>query len=449
MSLAVVGISHRTAPIGVRERLAYSRAQLPELLRRLVDEGASAEAVILSTCNRTEVYFATGGSDRGEVAVRELLEEKWREPEPLASFLYARRGREAVEHLFRVTSGIDSMILGEPQIQGQVREAYRVAVEMADDGPSVVGPVLNRLFQSALGVGGRVRTETEVGMGAASISSAAVELARKIFGTLRGRHALVLGAGEMSEVTLECLRTEGVQSCVVANRSFNRAVELADRWRGRAVHWDALSEELPQADIVICSTAAPHPVLTLDRVRKALPGGARRPLCIIDIALPRDVEARVGDEPNVFLYNIDDLQQIVDDSLGRRHGEIPAAEKIISDAVADYWSWYTGLSVVPTIRQLRDHGESLRRSEVDRTLRRLQHLTEADRDAVEALTRSLMNKLLHSPTVRLRSAAGNGRGLHVLDTVRYLFELDGARESDGDPAAPDAGSHPQPDETQT
>lgn len=449
MSLAVVGISHRTAPVGVRERLAYSRAQVPGVLRRLIGSGVSGEAVLLSTCNRTELYFTADDTARAEEAVHALLAEQWSEPEPLASFLYARRGRDAAEHLFRVSSGIDSMILGEPQIQGQVREAYRLAAEAADaDGP-VVGPVLNRLFQSALGVGGRVRTETEVGMGAASISSAAVELARKIFGTLRGRHALVLGAGEMSEVTLECLRAEGVQSCVVANRSFDRAVELADRWRGRAVHWDALGDELPRADIVICSTSAPHPVLTLARLKKALPSGAKRPLCIIDIALPRDVEAAVGDEPNVFLYNIDDLQQIVDDSLGRRRREIPAAEAIITSAVDDFWSWYTGLAVVPTIRQLRDHGESLRQAEVDRALRRLSHLSEDDRQAVEALTRSLMNKLLHSPTVRLRGAAGNGRGLHVLDTVRYLFELDGAREPGGETPGPHAGSHPQPDETST
>jgi glutamyl-tRNA reductase len=261
-------------------------------------------------------------------------------------------------------------------------------------------------------------------MGAASISSAAVELAKKIFGSLQGRRALVLGAGEMSEVTLECLRSEGVKSCVVANRSFDRAIELAERWQGRAVHWDALGEELPQADIVICSTAAPHPVLTRDRLRGALPGGAKRPLCVIDIAMPRDVEARVGDEPNVFLYNIDDLQQIVDDSLGRRRGEIPAAEAIITAAVEEYWSWYASLAVVPTIRDLREHGEALRRAEVERALRRLGHLAPEDRAAVEALTRALMNKLLHAPTVHLRKAAGNGRGISVLDTVRYLFELD-------------------------
>lgn len=408
----------------VRERLAYTRADVPVALARLRQSGAVSEAVLLSTCNRTELYFSAADIPVAESAVATLLGEQWLEPEPLSRFLYSRRDRQAVEHLFRVTSGIDSMILGEPQVQGQVREAYQLAAAARNGAVPSVGPVLNRLFQTALSVGGRVRSETEVGMGAASISSAAVELAKKIFGTLKGRHALVLGAGEMSEVTLECLRGEGVQSCVVANRSYERALELAVRWQGRAVQWESLGSELPQTDIVICSTSAPHPVLTLQRLRAALPSGARRPLCIIDIAIPRDVDVRVGDEPNVFLYNIDDLQQIVDDSLGRRRREVPAAEAIITAAEQEFWSWYTGLAVVPTIRDLRDRGESLRQAEVDRVLRRLPHLSEADRDAVEALTRSLINKLLHAPTVRLRKAAGNGRGLDLLDTVRYLFELD-------------------------
>ena len=458
MSVAVVGISHRTAPVEIRERLAFSRSEIPTVLARVVGSGASSEAVLLSTCNRTELYFSAADEAAGEAAARGILAGQWEEPQPISTYLYAHRGRAAVDHLFRVTSGVDSMILGEPQIQGQVRDAYQVASEVARGEEAVVGPLLNRLFQTALRVGGKVRSETEVGMGAASISSAAVELAKKIFGTLKGRHALVLGAGEMSEVTLECLRAEGVQSCVVANRSFDRAAELADRWQGRAVHWEALGEELPRADIVICSTAAPHPVLTLSRLRSALPAGAKRPLCIIDIAIPRDVDVRVGDEPNVFLYNIDDLQQIVDDSLGRRRREIPAAEAIIAEAVEEYWSWYTGLAVVPTIRDLRDHGEALRAAEAERVLRRLSHLSDEDRGAVEALTRSLMNKLLHAPTVRLRKAAGNGRGIAVLDTVRYLFELDrheqvadDSMESGGgvDDPAPDSRLRPQPDEKQT
>jgi glutamyl-tRNA reductase len=233
----------------------------------------------------------------------------------------------------------------------------------------------------------------------------------------------VLGAGEMSELTLECLRSEGVQSRAVVNRTYARADDLAARAGGRAVPWDDLDRELAQADIVVCSTAAPHPVLTRERVRKALPGGATRPLCVIDIAIPRDVEPEVGGEPNVFLYNLDDLQQMVEANLGRRRDELPRAEAIVSGAVDEYWSWYSALEVVPTIRALRARGETLRQAELERALRRLSHLAPEDRQAVEAFSRGLLNKLLHAPTVRLREAAGNGRGLSVLDSVRYLFEL--------------------------
>lgn len=283
---------------------------------------------------------------------------------------------------------------------------------------------MNRLFQTALNVGGRVRSETQVGLGAASISSAAVELAKKIFGSLKGRNALVIGAGEMSETTLECLRAEGVRSCVVTNRTHARAIELAEKWGGRVVAWDDLGSALRGVDIVVCSTAAPHPVLSLDRFRSALPKGASDPLCVIDIAIPRDVDPRVGEEPNVFLYNVDDLRQIVDDSLERRQAEIPRAEEIVGGVVDEYWSWYASLAVVPTIRDLRERGEVVRRLEMEKTLRRLAHLSPDDQREVEALSRSLLNKLLHAPTVRLREAAGNGRGTSALDTVRYLFELD-------------------------
>jgi glutamyl-tRNA reductase len=417
--------------VEVRERLAFGRAEAPAVLTRLRAAGIE-EVALLSTCNRTELYLSLPDALLGEAAARALLAERCPES---AGHLYAHRDREAARHLFRVAAGLDSMVLGEPQIQGQVKEAYEAARGVADGGGRVVGPVLNRLFQLALGVGGRVRSETEVGIGAASISSAAVELAKKIFGSLHGRRALVLGAGEMSEVTLECLRSEGVRSCVVANRSYESAHELAARCGGRAVRWQDLGHELRDADIVICSTAAPHHVLTREQVRAALPEGAPRPLCIIDIAIPRDVEPAVGDEPNVFLYNIDDLQQIVDVNLGRRRTELPKAEDLVSGAVEDFWGWYAGLAVVPTIRALRDRGEAVRRDEVDKALRRLPGLDDRDREVVEALTRSLVNKLLHAPTVRLREAAGNGRGLSVLDSVRYLFALDVVSQ-DGDDGEP-------------
>jgi glutamyl-tRNA reductase len=424
MPVAVVGASHRTAPIELRERLAFGRAELADALPALAGEGGG-EAVVLSTCNRTELYLATGdGGDAIERAETMLAGRLGISRGEVGRWLYVRRDRDAAQHLFRVAAGLDSMIVGEPQIQGQVREAYAAARDVAAGSGPVVGPALNRMFQSALGVGGRVRSETGLGIGAASVPSAAVELAKKIFGSLKGRRALVLGAGEMSEVTLECLRGEGVRTAVVANRTWERARELAEKWGGSAIHWEEFAGALGDVDIVICSTAAPVPVLTLERFRQALPKGPRRPLCIIDIAIPRDVETAVGERENVFLYNVDDLQQIVDASLHRRRAELPAAEAIVAEGVEEFWGWYASLAVVPTIRALRDHGERVRQEEVERALGRMRHLSPSDREAVDALTRSLLNKLLHAPTARLREAAGNGRGTGVLDTVRYLFELD-------------------------
>jgi glutamyl-tRNA reductase len=438
MSVAVVGASHRTAPIELRERLTLGRGELAPALRLLA--GERGEAVVLSTCNRTELYLAApDGAVDGAVArgLEMMAERLGLTAEAASRHAYVHRGREAAEHLFRVAAGLDSMILGEPQIQGQVRDAYASARESAGPEGPVVGATLNRLFQTALAVGGRVRAETGLGIGAASVSSAAVELAKKIFGSLKGRRALVLGAGEMSEVTLECLRGEGVRSTIVANRTWERACELAERWGGEAIRWEGFAAALPQVDIVVCSTAAPHPVLTRERMRAALPNGVARPLCILDIAVPRDVEPSVGNEAGVFLYDIDDLQQMVDDNLGRRRGELPAAEAIVGEGVAEFWGWYASLAVVPTIRDLRDQGERLRRGETERVLRQLGHLSDDDRQAVDALTRSILNKLLHAPTVRLREAAGNGRGTGVLDTVRYLFELDrehAARTDSDEPA---------------
>lgn len=429
MPIAVVGANHRTAPIEVRERFAMGTEEVPALLTHLVDEGICTEAVLISTCNRTELYMSLPDVRRGDAAFRAVLAERLAVPlERLGRHLYLHRDRAAVRHLFRVTAGLDSMVLGEPQIQGQVKDAYQLACEIEGARGAVVGATLNRLFQSALKIGGEVRSGTELGLGAASISTAAVELAKKIFGSLRGRNTLLLGAGEMSEVTLECLVAEGVQRSVITNRTHERAVEVAQKWGGRAAPWEELGRELADAEIVICSTAAPTPVLSLEAFRKACPR-VSRPMCIIDIAIPRDVDPRVGDESNVFLYNVDDLRQIVDDSLERRRSEIPRADEIVDRGVEEYWAWFASLVVVPTIRELRSRGESVRQAELERALRRLSHLPAEDQQAIDALTRSLLNKFLHAPTVRLREAAGNGRGIAVLDSVRYLFELDREIES--------------------
>jgi glutamyl-tRNA reductase len=424
MSLAVLGLSHHTAPIEVRERLVFPPTDVAPALQRLVAEARLGEAVLLSTCNRTELYFRVDGEADAPPQVVSMLAARAGLPESeVAGYLYCHRDLQAVRHLFRVVAGLDSLVLGEAQIQGQVRTAYELAVNAAS-GRSLVGPVLSRLFQSALGAGGRVRSETLVGVGAASVPSAAVELAKKIFGSLRGRRAIVLGAGEMGELAMECLAAEGVRNVVVANRSAERAREVAARLGARAASFDDLATLLADTDIVAAATAAPHPVLTREILARALPNGPRGPLLIIDIALPRDVEPAVGELNNVFLYDIDDLKQIVEDNLERRQGEVAAADRILTLAVEDYWSWLSSLEVVPVIRALRGHVEALRQAEVERMLRKLPQLGPEEREAVELLTRQLLNKVLHQPTVRLREAAAGEHGVAVLEAARYLFDLE-------------------------
>jgi glutamyl-tRNA reductase len=430
MPLAVVGLSHQTAPVEVRERFALPRGEVRSLLGDLVDSRAIAEAALLSTCNRTECYLVPAETDAVDQAAEALIERAGIDSEDASRYLYVHRDRHAVRHLLRVAAGLDSMILGEPQIQGQVREAYERSREVEARLGSAVGPQLNRLFQTALRVGGRVRSETTLGIGAASVPSAAVELAKKIFGSLRGRRALVLGAGEMSEVTLDCLEAEGVRAAVVANRTFERATELAERRGASAVRLDDLPRVIGEVDIVVASTSAPHPVLTRERIRSALVRGLPHPLCILDIAIPRDVEPALEEEPNVFLYNLDDLHQMVDENLDRRRSEIGPAEALVDEGVEEFWAWYTSLSVVPTIRELRAQTEEVRQAETERILRRLQHLAPEDQEAIDLFARSLMNKVLHAPTVRLKEAVGNGRGTSVVDTLRYLFELDSTASRD-------------------
>ncbi len=421
--LKVIGLNHNTAPAEVRERFVFDAAQTQHALAALT-RGGETEAVLLSTCNRTEVYLSVPDPGASERAANVLAEHAGIPAEQVTEYLYALEDRAAVEHLFRVVSSLDSMILGEPQIQGQVKVAYERAAAAGNGGARVVGPLLSRLFQHALAVGGKVRSETHLGAGAASIPSAATELARKIFGPLRGRTALVLGAGEMSELSLECLLGEGARGTVVASRSEARARALAQRLGASFSRFEDFARALRTADIVVSATAAPHAVVTRDLVLQSMPEGPDHPLLIVDIALPRDVEPGVGDIPNIFLYQIDDLKQIVEDNLERRQKEIPRAERIVEAGVAEFWAWHSARDVVPLIRELRGRGEALRAAELERAMRRLRHLPPEDLAAVEALSRQLLNKVLHSPTARLREAASSGRALDVMAAVRYLFELD-------------------------
>lgn len=434
MGIAVVGLNHDTAPVEVRERFVFTPAEAREALVGLTSGGVVGEAVLLSTCNRTELYVhipdsGDGPPGAGLSAARAVLAARaGMDMAEAERYLYRQGGRDAARHLFRVTSSLGSMVLGEAQIQGQVREAFATASSVSV--ARVVGPVLTRLFESALSVGGRVRTETGLGTGAASVPSAAVALARKIFGALRGHRALIIGAGDMSYLALECLAAEGVENIVVTNRTAERAAAIVERVGGRSAGYDELGQLLPETDIVISATSAPHPVLTRAMVDRAFPRGRGEPLLVVDLALPRDVEPAVGELTGVFLYDIDDLRQIVDDNRARREAEVPAAEAIVEAGVEEFWRWYASLDVVPLIRAMRARAERTRAAELEKALRKLSHLSPEDRAVVEALAVQLTNKLLHDPTVRLKEGVGNGRPV-IAEAARYLFDLStGTEEND-------------------
>lgn len=425
MAVIVAGVSYRTAPIEVRERLVVGARDVPALLAEFRERSGAREAVLLSTCNRTELYAVDDGATEAAPAAWELLSRRLGGGD-VTPYGYVRRDRDAVAHLYRVAAGMDSMILGEAQIQGQVRDAWEVS-------RSESHAVLNRLFQSALLVASRIRTETAIARGAASVSSAAVQLAKKIFGSLQGRRAMVLGAGEMAELALECLISEGVLAAIVANRTFEHAAEMAKRHGATAVHYEECWARLHEVDVLLCSTAAPHPVVEAAHVAPSLKARGDRPLCILDIALPRDVERAVGALGNVFLYDLDDLRAVVTANLERRRDELPSAETVVAAEVEIYWKWLAGLAAVPVLTTFRSRMDLVREQELSRALRRMDHLSPQDRDAVEHFSRALMNKFLHEPSVRLRAAASNGRGLAVVDALRYLFAL-GEETIDSDDA---------------
>jgi glutamyl-tRNA reductase len=419
MALTVVGVNHRGAPLDVREKLSYRSTEIDAALDALRSAADAGEGVLLSTCNRTEIYLVESTRDATPLAWAALSERLGADA---SSYGYVRRDRDAVTHLFRVASGLDSMVLGEAQIHGQVREAWELSRAHA-------GPILNRLFQTSLSVAGRVRSETAVARGAASVSSASVQLARQIFGSLSGKRAMVLGAGEMAELALECLTDQGVRAAIVANRTYERAAALALRYGAVAMHYDESWEMLADVDLLVCSTSSPHPIVSAEHVRPALEARGDRPLCVLDIALPRDVDPAVGQLANVFLYNLDDLQAVVSANLERRRAELPTAEQLIARETERYWEWLAGLAAVPVLKEMRARMDSLRAQELADALRRLEHLAPADRAAVEELARTLMNKFLHEPSVRLRAAAADGQGLGVVDAARYLFGLDRPAES--------------------
>ena len=426
MNIQVTGLNHRTAPVGVREALAFPAARLPEALAALRGGEGVDEAVILSTCNRVEVYTCSAEALPAGLVTRFLASFHGAWPETFEAHLFRHEGRDAVAHLFRVACGLDSIVVGEAQVTGQVRAAYEAAA-----GAGTAGRVLHHLFQQALAVAKRVRSTTEIGAGRASVGSVAVELAQRIFETLADRTVLVVGAGEMGASVVQGLRAAGANTTLVANRTYERAVELAATWGGKAVPFDALAEHLASADIVISSTDAPHYVLTRARVEQAMARRRGRPLFLVDIAVPRDIEPSVADLGGCYLYNIDDLQAVVAETLAQRQQEMGRCEAIVEAECGEFLAWLGRLAVTPTIAELSAQLHELKRLELACLQQRLPGLPPDAYAEVERMADRLVNKILHHPVRALREAPAGEHSDGLLGAALRLFGL--RRGSTGSP----------------
>jgi glutamyl-tRNA reductase len=413
MRLFAVGVSHRTAPVELRETVDFAQRGLPLALEALRERNLAREAVLLSTCNRAEIYAA-------ESCGRFIGEFNGVEWDALAPHLVVYRGAEAVDHLFRVAAGLDSLVVGEPQILGQVKEAFSAASQL-----KATGALTHRLFTTAFSVGKRVRSETGLGEGAVSVSYAAIALARKIFGRLKGLHVLVLGAGEMAALTGTHLRAQEVGRLTIASRTLASAESLAAELQGEAVPWASLAQALSAADIVVTATGSPEPVLTRARVEDAMRPRRARPLFVIDIAVPRDVEPAVGELDQVFLYNIDDLQTIVKENLARRTTEVQRAESIVREEVDRFRAWMQSRDVVPTLVALRQQFEAIRQSELQRLEPKLASLPPDARARVDEITHLIVEKLLLTPTEQLKAADDETTATAYTDALNRLFKLPG------------------------
>ena len=417
MKFQLIGVNHKTAPVEVRERLAIPESRLPDALRCLAQHPGVDEGIILSTCNRVEVLAQT---KNGTVDLRGFLRDYFQlDPADYEPHLYEYRESEAVRHLFRVTSSLDSMVVGEPQILGQVKEAYATARAVG-----AVHSQLDLLLTRAFAVAKRVRTETAVGSSAVSVASVAVELAKKIFGSLQGKHVYLVGAGKMSELAARHLIAHGAESIFVANRTYDRAQQLAARFEGQAILFEQLYETCDRADIVITSTGAPHAIFRREHGEMFLARRKNRPMFFIDIAVPRDAHPGMNRLDGIFVYDIDDLQQAVSSHVADRRKEAERAESIITGEVERFQVRLQTLDVVPTIVSLQDHLETIRQAEIDRVRGRLGSLSPEQELAVEALTRGIISKIMHTPISTLKTAVREREATTVVDLVRRIFDLE-------------------------
>ncbi|HSZ15303.1 MAG TPA: glutamyl-tRNA reductase [Solirubrobacteraceae bacterium] len=416
--LLALGISHKTAPVALRERLAFSERDASEFARQATATDEVREAVVISTCNRTEVYLVVGDAVRAESDVLGLLARRAEiRPTELADVIYSPRNCDAARQLYRVTAGLESMIVGEAEIQGQVKHAYEAAMRAG-----CTGPLLNRLFAAALTTGKRVRSETSIGASRVSVPSVAVDLALSVLGGLEERHVVILGAGEMSELTARALSEQGAGTIFVANRHADRALSLAQRFGGSVVGLDKLPDQLVHADIVLCSTASPHPIVGREELELVMEQRGGRALLLIDIAVPRDVDPACGELEGVNLYDIDDLQAVVARNLSTRAEETPRALEIVEEEIHRFARWLGQLDALPTVSALRSHGDEIVAQVLAENAGRWETASERDLARVEAVARAVMSRLLHEPTIRLRSF-GEDRGHASLELVRELFGL--------------------------
>jgi glutamyl-tRNA reductase len=424
--LLCLGISHKTAPVAVRERLALTTSDGQALCRELVATDAIREAVAISTCNRTEIYLVGDPVGAETELLSRLAQRAGTRPTELTDAMYAPRNCDAARQLYRVVSGLESMIVGEAEIQGQAKRAYEAALEAG-----TTGPLTNRLFTAALQTGKRVRSETTLGEGRASVSSVAVGLARDLIGSeLAARDVVIIGAGETSELTAQALAHEGVRTIFVANRRADRARSIAERFGGSVSSLHDLPDRLVEADIVVASTSSPHPIIGVDELALVMREREGAPLLLIDIAVPRDVEAACGELEGVTLYDIDDLQAVVARNRQVREDERVQAEAVVEDEIQRFARWMGTLDVMPTISALREHGETIVEQVLAENEGRWESASARDRARIEALARSLMARLLHEPTIRLKSVdrdGGHGR-------VQFARELFGLEEGIADAA---------------
>ncbi len=423
--LLALGASHKTAPLELRERLALTEGRAVGVLGELVEHESVLEAAAISTCNRTELYLWADDAVAAEsLALGLLAREADTPPTDLVGHLYSLRSSDAVAQLMRVTAGLDSMIIGEAEVQGQVKRAYELALV-----EGVTGPVLNRLFRSALAAGKRARSETRISQGALSVPSIAVDLAQRTLGDLDDRRVLVVGAGETAELTAKALAAKGVQAIFIANRHYDRAIGLAQRFAGQAVRFENLPEELVNADIVVSSTSSPHSVIERDELAEVMTARDGRPLLLIDLAVPRDIHPACRELAGVSLYDMDDLQALVERNLSGREAEARRAEGVLRVEQAGFDRWLAAQDVTETVAALRARADEVVERVLAENEQRWEGLTEADRERLSVAARAIASRLLHEPTLRLKRDAGDDDAYVKLAVMRELFGLDPASES--------------------